>query len=114
MNYTDKDIDAVTIDFSKERLLASGFTAKELQKLQNSNDNSGGTFEEVVRDLAKRFKRIFFTIVSIFLLFVHAAFTAPMNELIFPGVSILVVSVLITFLQPPVISFKCWRFCRGH
>ena len=46
----------MTMDFSKDRLLASGFTVKELQKLQHNIDNFGGTFEEVISDLAKRFK----------------------------------------------------------
>lgn len=59
----------MTIDFSKERLLASGFTAKELQKLQNNIDNFGGTIEDVIRDLAKRFKRIFFMIMFLFVFF---------------------------------------------
>ncbi|MFB9085141.1 hypothetical protein LU604_23940 [Erwinia tracheiphila] len=63
-------MDAMTMDFSKERLLASGFTAKELQKLQNNIDNFGGSFEEVVRDLAKRFKRIFFMIIFLFVFFI--------------------------------------------
>ncbi|EOS95332.1 hypothetical protein ETR_08896, partial [Erwinia tracheiphila PSU-1] len=46
----------MTMDFSKDRLLVSGFTMKELQKLQNNIDNFGGTFDEVISDLAKRFK----------------------------------------------------------
>ncbi|MBS1205857.1 MAG: Uncharacterized protein H6R25_2756 [Proteobacteria bacterium] len=102
----------MTTDFSKERLLASGFTAKELQKLQNNIDNFGGTFEEVVKDLAKRFKRIFFTVVIMFLLFIYAVFFSSADETIPLGISTLVASTLVTFLQPPVISFKCWRFCR--
>ncbi|EOS93217.1 hypothetical protein LU631_13000 [Erwinia tracheiphila] len=52
----------MAMDFSKNRLLASGFTVKELRKLQNNIDNFGGTLEGIVRDLAKRFKRIFFTV----------------------------------------------------
>lgn len=100
------------MDFSKERLLASGFTTKELQKLQNNIDNFGGSFEEVVRDLAKRFKRIFFTVVIMFLLFIYAVFFSSTDEVIALGIATLVVSTLVIFLQPPVISFKCWRFCR--
>ena len=59
----------MTMDFSNERLLASGFTAKELQKLQNNIDNFGGTFEEVIRDLAKRFNVflwVFFVALLVF------------------------------------------------
>ncbi len=103
----------MTIDFSKERLLASGFTAKELQKLQNNIDNFGGTIEDVIRDLAKRFKRIFFMIMFLFVFFIYVLLFDSMNEIISFGLSFAIVSVLIVFLQPPVISFKCWRFCRG-
>lgn len=101
------------MDFSKERLLASGFTEKELQRLQNNIDNFGGSFEEVVVDLAKRFKRIFFMVIFLFVFFIYVILFESINEIISFGVSFVIVSVLIIFLQPPVISFKCWRFCRA-
>ncbi|UIA81833.1 hypothetical protein LU604_14070 [Erwinia tracheiphila] len=47
----------MAMDFSKNRLLASGFTVKELRKLQNNIDNFGGTLEGIVRDLARCISR---------------------------------------------------------
>ncbi|PKB87729.1 hypothetical protein A8A01_25365 [Ewingella americana] len=102
------------MDFSKERLLASGFTAKDLQKIQNNIDNFGGTFEQVVRDLAKRIKVTFSIIMAMFLLLIYAAFFEDMDKVITIGISFLIVAVLLTFIQPPIISFKCWRFCRSQ
>ena len=100
------------MDFSKERLLASGFTAKELQKLQNNIDNFGGTFEQVVRDLAKRIKVTFSIVMAMFLLLIYAVFFEDMDKVITIGISFLIVALLLTFIQPPIISFKCWRFCQ--
>ena len=72
----------MTMDFSKDRLLASGFTVKELQKLQHNIDNFGGTFEEVIGDLAKRFKffcGFFFAVLRVFgFLFIQRLMTSDM------------------------------------
>ena len=105
------DIDA--IDFSKEHLLASGFTAKELQMLQNNIDNFGGTFEDIVRDLAKRFKIflwVFCCCIACFLFLLYSKID-DFGYVFGGGISLLVAVFIIGFSQPPVISFKCWRFC---
>lgn len=106
----------MTIDFSKERLLASGFTAKELQKLQNNIDNFGGTFEEVIRDLAKKFKVflwVFCCCTVAFLFLLYSKNDDP-GYVFCGGASLLVAVFIIGFSQPPVISFKCWRFFRRN
>ncbi|MRT05834.1 hypothetical protein [Ewingella americana] len=102
------------MDFSKERLLASGFTAKDLQKIQNNIDNFGGTFEQVVRDLAKRFK-IFLWVLgccAAFFLFLLYSKSDDLGYVFSGGISLLAAVVIIGFSQPPIISFKCWRFCQ--
>lgn len=102
----------MTIDFSKERLLAAGFTAKELQKIQNNIDNFGGSFEEVVRDLAKRFYILIFVLSFFWLSFILSSFLSSYDRLISYSIGLMIISFIMTFIQPPVISFKCWRFCR--
>ncbi|CAI1604140.1 hypothetical protein [Serratia plymuthica] len=102
------------MNFSKNHLLASGFTAKELQMLQNNIDNFGGTFEEVVRDLAKKFKvfiSIFiFTIISFSLILY---FKWSDSWYVFScAISFVMIDLIILFINPPVISYKSWRFCR--
>lgn len=104
----------MTMDFSKERLLASGFTAKELQKLQNNIDNFGGSFEEVVGDLAKRFKIflwVFCCCITYFLFLIFSKIDDS-GYVFGGGITLLVAVLIIGFSQPPIISFKCWRFCR--
>lgn len=102
------------MDFSKERLLASGFTPKELQKLQNNIDNFGGTFEEVVRDLAKKFNVFLgvFCCCALFFLFLVYSKSDDPGYVLGGGGALLVTTLIIGFSQPPVIAFKCWRFCR--
>ncbi|EOS94397.1 hypothetical protein ETR_13936 [Erwinia tracheiphila PSU-1] len=53
------------MEFSVESLLKSGFTKRELRYIYNNIYSFGGTLEEIVRDLAKRFKILIF-ILSFF------------------------------------------------
>src|SRR5690606_30859097 len=108
----NKEINEMTMDFSNERLLAAGFTAKELQKLQNNIDNFGGTFEEVIRDLAKRFNVFlwfFFCCIACFLFLIYSRIN-DVGYIFGGGISLLVAVFAIGFSRPPIISYKCWRF----
>jgi hypothetical protein len=49
----------------------------------------------------------------LFAIFIYVLLFESMNEIISSGPSFAIVSVIIAFLQPPVISFKCQRFYRG-
>ena len=103
----------MTMDCSNERLLAAGFTAKELQKLQNNIDNFGGTFEEVIIDLDKRFNFflwVFFCCIDCFLFLIYSRIN-DVGYIFGGGISLLVAVFIIGFSQPPIISYKCWRFC---
>lgn len=106
----------MTMDVSKERLLASGFTAKELQKIQNNIDNFGGTFEQVIRDLATRFKIFLWVFLGCTMYFLFLLYSKSDDPVyVFGGgVSLLIATIIIGFSQPPVISFKCWRFYRAN
>jgi hypothetical protein len=55
-----KNPEEKSMDVTEEALLRSGFTSAELQKIKNNIDSYGGTLEEVIKDLAKRLKRMFF------------------------------------------------------
>ena len=70
--------------------------------------------EEVVRDLSKRFKIFLWVFVVALRFFVSSLFKSDDLGYVFGGgISLLVAVVIIGFSQPPIISFKCWRFCRA-
>ena len=104
----------MTRDYSKDRLLAAGFTVKELQKLQNNIDNFGGTFKEVITELARRFKIFLWVFCCCVTCFLFLCFLKVDDSgyIFGGGISLLAAVFIIGFSQPPVISFKCWRFCR--
>ena len=100
--------------FSVESLLKAGFTKRELRYIYNNIYSFGGTLEEIVRDLAKRFKVficIFICTVISCSLVTYLKWSDPWY--IFSCViTFLFFDLIMLFIQPPVISFKCWRFCR--
>ncbi|ECG4936207.1 hypothetical protein E0U67_21820 [Salmonella enterica subsp. enterica serovar Pomona] len=102
------------MEFSVESLLKSGFTKRELRYIYNNIYSFGGTLEEIVRDLAKRFK-IFLWVscccIACFLFILYSK-SDDFGYVFGGGVSLLIAVFIIGFSQPPVISFKCWRFCR--
>lgn len=101
------------MEFSVESLLESGFTKRELRYIYNNIYSFGGTLEEVVRDLSKRFKILIFILSFIFLSFVISLFFSSHDRVVSYGIGLMIASIILVFMQPPVISFKCWRFCRG-
>lgn len=99
---------------NEEILLKSGFSHTEIQKIQNNIDNFGGTFEEVVKDLAKRFEVFLWVLCccAVFFLFLIYSKSDDHGYVLGGGISLLVAILIIGLSQPPVISFKCWRLLR--
>ena len=63
------------MEFSVESLLESGFTKRELRYIYNNIYSFGGTLEEVVRDLSKRFKIflwVFCCCITVFLFLLYS------------------------------------------
>lgn len=107
----NKDDNAM--DFSKKNLLTSGFTERELQKLQNNIDSYGGTLEEIVRELSRKFNAFMWIVFFCLSFFLFLVFSK--NDDVFSGGIALLIAVLITaFIQPPVMSYKSWRFCMKN
>lgn len=98
MNVTDED------------LLRSGFTLSDLQKIKNNVERYGGTPEEAVYDLARRFNTLLWVISVCFMfLIVLVVFSSTVKALAW-GLAIIVGVSIMTLAQPPVLSYKSWRY----
>lgn len=104
------------MEFNAENLLKSGFTRRELRYIYNNMYSFGGTLDEYVKGLAKRFNILIcifsFTFISFFLV-LYFKWSDPWYVLSC-AISFFIIDLIVLVLQPPVISFKCWRFCLAN
>ena len=99
---------------TEDALLKSGFTSKEIQVLKNNIESFGGDFDEVVHDLAKRFNILIYILFFFLLSLIVLAAYSSTGKLISGSIGLLITSMFLIFIQPPVISYKSWRFCRKN
>ncbi|CZU92276.1 MULTISPECIES: hypothetical protein [Enterobacter] len=101
---------------TEDSLLHSGFTRKEIQKLNNNIANYGGDLDEVVHDLARRFKTLLWIFSCGILFFIYLVFSKQDDHwyVFSGGISILIVFLICSFAQPPIISYKSWRHVRSE
>ncbi|SCB75585.1 hypothetical protein [Kosakonia oryziphila] len=99
---------------TEDSLLHSGFTHKEIRILKNNIKSFGGDLDEVVHDLAKRFNVLIVILFFFLLSVVFLAIYSSVGKLISGSIGLLITSIILIFIQPPVISYKSWRFCREN
>lgn len=93
-----------------EALLRSGFTQPELQKIKSNIEKYGGTLGEAINDLARRFVTLAGVVaVCTFILLLLIVFSSP-DRVIAWGLAMLFGVVIMSFAQPPVISYKSRRY----
>ncbi|ENB7662828.1 TPA: hypothetical protein M8J25_000658 [Enterobacter cloacae] len=102
------------MDVTEEALLSSGFTRSDLQKIKNNIESNGGTLEEAIQDLANRFRVVLWITSSCLLVFIILVLFSSKENIISGGISILITVFIVTFIQPPVLSYKSWQFWRKH
>ncbi|HII4373774.1 TPA: hypothetical protein ACY4QU_000433 [Enterobacter cloacae] len=102
------------MDVTEEALLSSGFTRSDLQKIKNNIESNGGTLEEAIQDLANRFRVVLWITSSCLLVFIILGLFSSKENIISGGISILITVFIVTFIQPPVLSYKSWQFWRKH
>lgn len=100
------------MDVSEEALLISGFSAEDVQKIKNNVERYGGTLEEVVSDLARRFSTlIWITAICALVFMLLVIFSSPVRMLA-GGLSFVVGIAIMLCAQPPLLSYKSWRYRR--
>ncbi|HCR2230371.1 TPA: hypothetical protein ONE32_004676 [Enterobacter cloacae subsp. cloacae] len=102
------------MDVTEEALLSSGFTRSDLQKIKNNVESYGGTLGEAIQDLANRFRVVLWITSSFLLVFIILVLFSSKENIISGGISILIAIIIVVFIQPPVLSYKSWRFWRKY
>ncbi|MBE1253339.1 hypothetical protein [Enterobacter cloacae] len=102
------------MDVTEEALLSAGFTRSDLQKIKNNIESYGGTLGEVIQDLANRFRVVLWITSSCLMVFIFLMLFAAKETVVGGGISILIAIIIVVFIQPPVLSYKSWRFWRKY
>lgn len=100
------------MNISEEKLLQSGFSDAELQKLRRYLVKNELTLDRVINDLSKRFQAAFWLTAGIILLYTVTLFLASKENIISSGIALLVALLITWFFQPPVLAYKSWAFRR--
>ena len=97
-----------------EMLLRSGFNGNDLFKVKTNVARYGGTLEEAIQDLANRFRIILWVFYFCLALFIGVALTSDRLYMFSAAISILVIMLIVVFIQPPVLSYKSWRYWKKN
>lgn len=101
------------MNVTDEALLRSGFTLSDLQKIKNNVERYGGTLEEAIYDLARRFNTLLWVASACFtILIILVVFSSPLKALAW-GLAIIIGVSIMTLAQPPVLSYKSWRYRKS-
>ncbi|WP_338113427.1 hypothetical protein [Yersinia bercovieri] len=99
---------------SEEALLSSGFSHTDLQKIKNNVESYGGTLEEAIQDLANRFRALTWVATGCVLVFIFLVIFSSTIKIVAGGLSFLLGISIMMFAQPPVLTYKSWRFWRAN
>ncbi|MBS0055525.1 hypothetical protein [Yersinia sp. Marseille-Q3913] len=102
------------MNVNEEKLLKSGFTNAELQKIKNNVDRFGGTLSEAIQDLANRFRALTWVTTGCVLVFIFLVIFSSTIKIVAGGLSFLLGISIMMFAQPPVLTYKSWRFWRAN
>ncbi|WP_320725683.1 hypothetical protein AB3N45_14870 [Enterobacter cloacae] len=97
-----------------EALLRSGFTPSDLQKIKNNVESYGGTLGEAIQDLANRFRIVIWIFSAFMTMFLWVIISNEIQYIISTGIGLSIAMLIAVFVQPPVLSYKSWRFWRKY
>ena len=97
------------MNVTDEALLRSGFTPSDLQKIKNNVESYGGTIEEAINDLARRFSTLIWVSgVCIVVLLLIVVFSSSIRVLAW-GLAITVGITIMSFRSSSSTSFSLWE-----
>ncbi|WP_294906706.1 hypothetical protein [Tatumella sp. UBA2305] len=99
---------------SEAALLKSGFSHADLQKIKNNVDSYGGSLGESIHDLANRFRIVMWVFFGCMVVFIWVILSGNQLYIISTGIGLLITMLIVIFVQPPVLSYKSWRYCRMY
>lgn len=100
------------MDVNEKNLSRAGFKYSDIQKIRRNVDSYGGTFNDALRDLANRFRILLWVISGCALVFVLLLSFGTDDSIISGGIALLCGAGIAVFSQPPVLSYKSWRYSR--
>lgn len=95
---------------SEKTLLESGFSHTDLQKIKSNVEDFGGTLEEVIQDLAKRFNVAKWITIVAFIILIFTSVLSTKNNTLSLAFSLIVGLPFIWYLAPAKLAFKAWRY----
>ena len=98
------------MEVNEEKLLASGFSHTDLQKLKSNAQNFGGTLDEVIQDLEKRFNVTKWITIIAFIILILTSVLSTKNNTLSLALSLVVGLPLVWYLTPAKLAFKAWRY----
>ncbi|WP_173635804.1 hypothetical protein [Paramixta manurensis] len=97
----------------EEALLQSGFSAKDIRVIRNNVESYGGSLDEAIQDLARRFLLLVCVVTGCLAVFLVLAVFSSTDHVISGGVALLAGVVIALYSQPPLLSYKSWRYRRA-
>lgn len=93
-----------------DTLMKSGFSQSEQEILKANVAYYGGSLGEAIDYLVIRFRIALWTCILCTIFFVIGCFTESKTSIEAMGFSFLIAMLIMIFMQPPVLAYKCWRF----
>ena len=95
---------------TEEKLLASGFTSSDLQKLRKYIIKDTLSLDMVISDLSRRFHSAILLTILLAAVYLIVFCIASKENVISMGIAMLIGLFIIWFFQPPLLSYKAWKF----
>lgn len=102
------------MSITEAKLLASGFTSSDLQKLRKYITKDALSLDMVISDLSRRFNAALLLTILLVAVYLIVIIIASRENVVSTGVAMLIALFIICFLQPPFLSYKAWKIKKKY